>query len=160
MDMAAVILGISPGVKHSGMVILSHGELVDHKIRLMQGDSPENKLSGFRIWIENCIEKYQVDAIAMKIVPSWHYTEALEALYSELKRIATDTGIFLSTFPMERLRELLPGQRQNKIDLFRHVIGEFPELGIRYHRAMEDGNRYYAKFFEALSCAYAHLQLE
>lgn len=148
----AAILGISPGMKFTGLVIVRDGTLVEWKVRRMRGKDASAKRDMVRVWVESSIEKYQVEAIAMKIVPSWHCTDALDALYSEIRILATHTGIFLSTFTMETLRQHIPEYHPNKRSLFQHLATVFPKLELPYSKFTKSQQPYYAKLFEALAC--------
>jgi hypothetical protein len=140
--METAILGISPGIRTTGMVIMRGREIYDLQVR-------ETK-KGMLPWIIAQIEKYQVTAIAMKIVPTHQSTEALEALYAEVKQLARNTGIFLSMLSMEAIRNALGGMHRNKFELFSSISLEFLDREFQYSPKTKVRN---IKILEALSCA-------
>jgi hypothetical protein len=100
--------------------------------------------------LKSSIEKYQVQTIGMKIVSPYQVTKVLTDLYSEIRQLACNTGIFLSMYEMETLRKLSGGNHPNKRSLFRHLALTFPELETPYHKGHRMRN---IRAFEALACA-------
>jgi len=148
--MAIVTLGISPGSRTTAFVIMSDTNIVDMQVR--DTKKRDCRRMSLRTWLEIAIEKYQVQAISMKVVPSYQSTEVLSDLYSEIRQLANNTGIFLSMYEMETLRKRSAGCPKNAQTLFRNLALEFPELEIPYHKANRNRNR---KMFEAVACALA-----
>jgi hypothetical protein len=145
--MKTAILGISPGIRTTGMVVMRGREVYDLQAR-------ETK-KGMLPWIMAQIEKYQVTVIAMKVVPTQQSTEALETLYAEVKQLARNTGIFLSMLSMEAIRKIFGGMHRNKFELFSSISLEFLDREFQYSGKEKIRN---IKILEALSCAVCALE--
>lgn len=143
--MEPVILGISPGTRHSGYVVLHGSHILDMDCR-----ETRNSLLP---WIQSPIEKYRVEAIAMKEVPPEQSTDALETLYDEIRQLARNTGIFLSIHDMETLRGRVPGNHPNKRSLFRFLASVFPELELPYQKMEKSQCKRACRLMEALTAA-------
>jgi hypothetical protein len=150
-SMETVTLGVSPGGRTTAIVIVRNNEIVDMQVRDLKGTECCRNI--ICTWLKTAIEKYQVQAISMKVVPSYQSTEVLTDLYSEIRQLACNTGIFLSTFEMENLRKLSVERPKNALTLFKHLSQKFPEVEVQYHKVHIHRNR---KIFEALACALAH----
>lgn len=147
--METVILGISPGTRTTALVVIQNKRILDMYIKDTKG-SYQQCIPAIVQLLNSVIEKYQVQAISMKVVPSYQSTDVLTDLYSEIRQVACNTGIFLSTFKMENLRKLSGDNHPNKESLFRHLALQFPEVEVQYHKVHKNRNR---KIMEALACA-------
>lgn len=145
----AVVLGISPGRRTTAFVVISGTSLSDMEVWETKADS-----TTIVHRIKQAIEKYQVQAIAMKIVASQHCTEHLYTLYDGIRHVAHDTGIFLSEFETETLRQQIPGHHTNKQSMLEYVVSLFPELELPYHTKTESQQKRFIRVVEALACAW------
>lgn len=144
-----IILGISPGTRVTGLAIVE-----DNRLRDLQAREYKDRET-LKFLILDFIEKYQVEAIAMKKAPSWLHTTSLRSLYREIHDIADNTGIFLCEYSTQTLRDALPGDHPNKQSLIRYLTQQFPELDIPYHKAGNRRKPHTERLFEAVACAHA-----
>lgn len=148
------ILGISLGTRTIGMAMLNNGELIDWYIKAYKGLWCEQKKDVILDTIERMLDRYQIDAFAIKIPSAMDRHENVNQLYTEINLFAQHKGIPSETYSIQTLKEFLGEDVSNKRTLRSKVLGLFPELKNEFNKESFNRNAYYSKLFEAVIAAH------
>jgi hypothetical protein len=157
----AAILGISPGTKYIGIVVLYQGELMESKVASFKGLWSADKLERITAHISAIIHERDILHIACKRHHESRTSIRVEAILESVKEMALQLDIALYTYTIEELKGLFQMHFHNKHVLSEHIIKRFPELYDIFIQERKNKNKYHYKMFEALAaCLYCHASLQ
>lgn len=139
-------MGISPGTKAIGIVILNDGMLDLWSIHTGNAAALTAAVS--------LIDKYNVTSIAVLRGHTHMGYPNQQRLVADVQSLAEAEGIPARLYSTYDLRKLLPHNPKNKTIMFGHLLGTFPELAAPYYKYKRERNAYWSKVFEAAVCAH------
>jgi hypothetical protein len=145
--MEPAILGISPGTKAIGIVVLKNGMLESWNIHT-------NNAAALTA-TSSIIEHYAITGIAILKSHTRQGFPRQKRLMQQVQSMAEATSIPVRTYSTYDLRKLMPDSPKNKKIMFSYLTELFPELIAHYHKYCRERNSYQSKIFEAAACAYA-----
>lgn len=146
-------LGISLGTRSLGIAVIVENELVDWYIKTFRGAWSEQKKELIMETIDRMLERYTVNAFAVKIPDKIKHFPILVALHNDILTLAKKKEIPASSFTIYDLKRYCGVDVTNKAELRSKVFESFPELKTEYNKEIEIRNAYYTKLFEATLAA-------
>lgn len=140
------ILGISPGTKAIGIVILNDDRLDLWSIHV----SGAAALTA----AESLVDRYNVTDIAILKGHTRTGYPNQNRLIADIRGLAQAARIPVRLYSTYDLRKLSPDSPRNKKTMFCVLTGIFPELSAHYYKYQRERNAYWSKLFEAAACAY------
>jgi len=148
--MEKVILGISPGTRAVGIVLIRNGRL--------EVCSIHTNNAAVVTAASSLTEKYPVTGISILKSHTHASFPRQKQLVMDLQSLAKAKGIPYRTYSTYDLRKQMPYSPKNKRIMFCHLTEIFPELTAQYHKYVRERNSYHSKIFEAMACAYVMLR--
>lgn len=139
-------MGISPGTKAIGIVILNDGMLDLWSIHIGNDAALAAAAS--------LMDKYNVTDIAVLKGHTHTGYPRQKQLVADVKSLAAAEKVRVQSYSTYDIRRLIPDNPKNKTILFGRLTETFPELSAHYHKYRRERNAYWSKLFEAVACAY------
>jgi hypothetical protein len=154
-----IVLGISPGIRHVGIAVLSDNRwLREARVRTVRGEDIIDRLTDVVKVIQKAIDKEHVTAIAIKLNHPCRTSEFIEQIVDTVEIVAAINDLKLKVYKIEDLhtRLLSKTQARNTGSLAVSLLKRFPELYGSYAKSCSEKRYYYyIKMFEAVACATA-----
>jgi len=148
------VLGISPGTRVTGLVIMGDEGLIDWKVKCFKGHWSDSKLKDIVHILRTYIEEYEINSVILKKPDVFRSSGGLEQLIAELRACCNRLGIQLSMVSLRTMKSWYGSSRgYSKSNMIRDVLTKYPELFTSYNKEQRSRNHYYTKMFEALILA-------
>jgi hypothetical protein len=147
----AAILGISPGTKYCGVVVLHHGELLVSKVTSFKGAWSEEKLDKIASHVFTLVKKHAIAHIACKVHHASRTSLQVESILLKIKEMAKAIEIEVYTYTIGELKGLFKMNFHSAHVLSEHIVRRFPELTDVFFQERKNKNKYHYKLFEALA---------
>jgi hypothetical protein len=145
----AIILGISPGTKHIGIAVFSHGSLIEWQIKVFYGAWNEDKLNRICAVFWKLCNRYKPDCIALKVTSHLH----IEELVNGFSILASRSNIPIYQYTLEEVKEAYTPQEPLRDAIVDCIVHKYPVLEQVYAKEERNYNSYYLKIFEAVAVA-------
>jgi hypothetical protein len=146
-----ITVGISPGTRSTGIVVLNNGVLVDWKLFTMNEAWSDVKLRKLCVAIEHVIEKYSVTAIALKLGRTSKRSLGINQAVLAIIAIAQERKLELYTYTVDDLKEEY--EVSTMWALAQYFVHFYPDFAEPLKMIQGKQNRFRIKLFEALGCA-------
>jgi hypothetical protein len=146
-----ITVGISPGTRSTGVVVMNDGVLVDWKIFKLNEAWSDVKLRKLCMAIEHVIEQYGVTAIALKMARASKESMGINQVVLAIIRIAEERDLELYTYTVDDLKEEYAVNTMKA--LAQYFVHFCPDLAEPFRKERGKQNPYSIKLFEALGCA-------
>lgn len=148
------ILGISPGSQNIGVVVFKNRELIDWRIRRLNGSYSDIKFKKVVSLIEGYIEEYGVTVLALKQNHKARSSSGLEEMASKIIDLAKEKQLEVYQYAIDEIKKCFcEAEINNRLELLEQAVEKIPELLYEYKKELEGGQGYYLKMFEAIAVA-------
>jgi Holliday junction resolvasome RuvABC endonuclease subunit len=164
------ILGIDPGTKEMGLVVLRGRELLFSGVRtLRNGKRPYDVIGQARQIVLATIEKHQPNVVAIEeplMLPTQR-AAVLSVIAQELRGRAEELGLEVVELSPAAIRERVTGNpKATKTDVAEHLAGDgfdalqqlIPKRPARAALGLRPRDKYWLHMFDALAIAVAASQ--
>ena len=153
------VLGISPGTRVTGIAVFHDGELMEWKVKTINGAWSKLKLSLLTSYIGKTIDRYAARSMVVKILHESKSSSGLNMLIASLNLLAKEKRCLYYTCTIKDLKSLYKTYTvKNKDDLVEAICRKHPELIFVRNKEKKNRYRYYTKMFEAIACAHSCLK--
>jgi Holliday junction resolvasome RuvABC endonuclease subunit len=153
------IIGINPGTRYLGLAIFQDWNLVDWRIRTLDGKWSSKKIEKTIRTINEYIELYDLKAVALKKLHPARSSKNLRKLVDRIKSLAARKRIRIFRYSIKELEAIfLAEERHNKKSLAQKMASDYPFLVHELERENTHKNPYRMKMFEAVALGAACFQ--
>lgn len=145
-------MGINPGTRYLGLAVFQDWNLVDWRIKSLEGKWSKKKIGKTIEAISERIECFNLNTLAIKKLHSSRASKNLKTLVSKIKILARSRKIKVYEYSIKDLeRFFLSEKRSNKKTLAQKMAADYPFLTFDLHRMQARKNLYYLRMFEAVA---------
>jgi len=138
------VLAINPGSRYLGIAVFVGDELRDWAVRLVRRER-------IQTLIEEYINQYGVDVIALKKFHTSRTSRELRIIISTMERIAKKNRLALREYSIGEVEgALLLEKRKNKGLLMEEVAARYPFLSNELQKEKKNKNPYLIRMFETV----------
>ncbi len=161
------ILGIDPGTKEMGLVVLRGRELKHFGVRtLRNGARPHDVIGQARRIVLGTVEKHRPDIVAIEQpfnLPTKR-SHLLNVIVDELRERAVELGLEIVTLTPEEIRRRVTGNpRATKVEVAEQMVRSgfdqlerlIPKRPVRAALGLRPRDKYWLHMFDALALAVA-----
>jgi Holliday junction resolvasome RuvABC endonuclease subunit len=153
---AQTIIGISPGTRYLGIAVLYGPELLDWRIKVLEGKWSRAKMGKAMAIISDLMDRYQPTALAIKKLHASRKSHNLGRLVTGLMKYANKKGLKVFQYSIRDLEEcFIKEGKHNKKNLAETIASENPVLFHELQKEKKNKNSYYTRVFEAVALAVA-----
>ena len=146
------VLGINPGSKYLGISVFNGPELKDWRIKTIKGKWSKEKMEKFKIIISDYIQKFNLDALAIKKLDPSRSSEKLDKLVFEIKVLSEKKDLRVYQYSIKQQENFFSGKEKiNKQVLAEKVASEYPVLVHELSKENSHKNSYHIRMFEAVA---------
>lgn len=150
-----MILGISPGTRSCGFVLVREGAIKKWGVQSYKGAWSDGKLIGILYSLSQLIIRHRIKEVAVKIPDTMPRSIGYVQLIGALNVIFEQRGIKARYYTLSELRKLHTGNTEvNRKALFAHIANIYPELQPLYQKEVKAEKPYYDRVFEAVAAAH------
>ena len=150
------IIGINPGTRYLGIAVLDGSELLDWKIKTLEGRWSEEKIKKAIGVVSELIERYELDVLAIKKLHPSRRTENLLRLTNKIKEFARRKKIRVCQFALKEIEKLfIEDKKLNRQNLMEAIAKQYPMLYHELKKEQNQKNPYYFRMFDAIALASA-----
>jgi len=145
------ILGISPGTRYMGVALFWGSELVDWRVKNMEGRWSKGKMEKAMKLISRSIEQYQPDVLSIKMLHPSRTSPNLNRLVNRIKELSRRKGLKVYQYSIKELEGFFhPEGRINKRQLAEIIASRYTILSHELKREKAHRNPYHIRMFEAV----------
>jgi Holliday junction resolvasome RuvABC endonuclease subunit len=146
------ILSINPGSRYLGIAVFKGIELYDCAVKVVKGNDFRQKAAFVRSIIQDHIDRYGINVLALKNLHPNRSSHKLQRLISETKRISQTHKLILFESSIDEVKAgLLSTARANKCRLMEEIAVRYPFLLSEMGREQKNKNPYLIRMFEAIA---------
>jgi Holliday junction resolvasome RuvABC endonuclease subunit len=150
------IIGINPGTRYLGIAILFGPELMDWRIKVLEGKWSEEKINKAKGIVSELINQYEPNILAIKRLHPSRRSENLLRLVNKIKEYSKQNKLKLYQYSIKEIEKLLIRDvKLNKRNLIDAMVELYPVLHHDLGRERNHRNPYYFRSFEAVALASA-----
>jgi Holliday junction resolvasome RuvABC endonuclease subunit len=153
------IIGINPGTRYLGIAVLDGSELLDWRIKTLEGRWSEKKIKK-AIWVvSELIERYEPNVFVIKKLHQSRRSENLLRLMNKVKSFVRRKGLKIHQYSIKEIEKcFVEGGKLNKGNLIKAMVKLYPALHSDLKIEHSHKNRYHIRMFEAVALASAFFQ--
>ncbi len=153
------IIGINPGTRYLGLAIFEDWNLIDWRIKALDGKWSAKKIDKVIKTIQEYIELYDLNILALKKLHPAKASKNLRKLIDRIKSLAAKKRIKVHQYSIKEIENiLLTEDRYNKKSLAQKMAGDYPFLVHELQSEQMHKNPYRMKMFEAVALGAACFQ--
>ena len=145
------ILSIILGTRYIGVAIMNGSDLRDWFVKSLHGKSVKEKLNYLHTIISDYIERFNIDALALKKLHPSRSSPTLNRLNESIKTVARDKHQSIVEYPISVIEHTLMSGKTNKKLLTEEILKIYPIVYHEYAREKKNKNRYLTRMFEAIA---------
>lgn len=150
------IIGINPGTRYLGIAVLDGSELLDWRIKTLEGRWSEEKIKQAIGVVSELIERYELDVLAIKKLHPSRRTENLLRLSDKIKNFARLKKLKVFQYSIKDIeKSYIVDEKLNKRNLFEALVKFYPELYPELKKEQSYKNPYHTRIIEAVALASA-----
>jgi Holliday junction resolvasome RuvABC endonuclease subunit len=150
------IIGINPGTRYLGIAVLYGQELMDWRIKVLDGKWSNRKITRARGILAEAIGQYKLNALVIKKLSPARRSENLFRLTNKLKEFARRAKIRVSQYSIKEIENaFIYDGKLNKRNLAEAMVELYPILHHDLIKERKHKNTYYFRMFEAVALASA-----
>jgi len=150
------IIGINPGTRYLGIAVLDGSELMDWRIKVLEGKWSEEKLKKTTEILSELFNQYEPNALAIKKLHPSRRTENLLRLTNKIKEFARRKKIRVCQFALKEIEKLfIEDKTLNRQNLMEAIAKQYPMLYHELKKEQNQKNPYYFRMFDAIALASA-----
>lgn len=152
-----IIIGINPGTRYLGIAVLDGSELLDWRIKALEGKWSEKKIKKAVEILSEVYDQYSPNVLVLKKLHPSRRTDNLEKLTNKIKDFVRRKGLKVYQYPIKEIEKVLTeGGKQNKRNLFQAIVMSYPELHQYIFNEKNHRNPYYFRALEAVALAVSY----
>jgi len=155
------IIGINPGTRYLGIAVFQDWDLLDWRVKLLEGKWSKKKIDRVIDMICEYIELYDLNTIVLKKLHPSRSSNNLRLLVSRIKSLAVRKKIKVYEYSIKELEEIfINDERHNKKNLAEKMVSDYPCLihELEKEKAHKNRNPYHLRMFEAVALGAACFQ--
>ena len=146
------IIGISPGTRYMGVAVFCGPELLDWRVKNIEGKWSKEKMEKAMKVVSSFIEQYQPDVLSIKKLHPSRTSPNLNRLVGRIKELSKRKRLKVYRYSINDLEEFFyPEGRINKRELAEIIASEYPVLSHELNREKAHRNPYHIRMFEAVA---------
>lgn len=150
------IIGINPGTRYLGVAVLSGQELMDWRIKVLDGKWSDDKVKKAIRIVSEFIDQYDPNVLAIKKLHSSRRSRNLAQLVAKIKEFSRRKGLKVFQYSIKEVEEFfIKEDKLNKKNLAEAIVLENPALFHELQKEKSNKNFYYTRVFEAVALAAA-----
>lgn len=154
MEKQKRVLGISAGNRYTGFAVFENNELLEWGIKAFNEAWSEEKLPAIAGMVNEIIERYNINAIALKANHLSRTSKQLEIITDCIVRIAEQRQLAVNTFNLKDIKRHFALEAKDSIwDAIEILVKKYPELLCQYEKEKQKSYTYYLKMLEAVCVA-------
>jgi Holliday junction resolvasome RuvABC endonuclease subunit len=154
------IIGINPGTRYLGIAVLYDSELLDWRIKALEGKWSEEKIKKAIKIVSELIERYEPNAMAIKKLHPSRRSKNLVRLVVKIKELARKKRLKVYQYSIKDIEKFfVDGGKLNKPNLIKTMVKLYPALHYDLKNERSHKNSYYIWMFEAVAMATLLLNL-
>jgi Holliday junction resolvasome RuvABC endonuclease subunit len=150
-----MILGISPGTRTFGFVVLRDGEIKTCGVKSYKEKWSDGKLIHILYGLSQLIHRHKIREVAVKVPDVFPRSSGYAQLIGAMNVLFESRGIKARYYTLSELTKRHDSKRKvNKEALVAYVAHRYPELLPLYRKEQTAAKPYYEKVFEAVLAAH------
>lgn len=146
------IIGVNPGTKYLGLAIFQGSDLRYWGIKTLKGIWSKEKVERIKAIISDLIERYELNALALKKLHPSRSSKNLNQLVAKIKEFSKRKGLRVYEYSIKDLERFLsPKEKINKKQMAEFVVSEYPFLFHVFEKEKKNKNPYAIRMFEAIA---------
>lgn len=156
---ALKIIGINPGTRYLGVAVLCGPELMDWRIKVLDGKWSEEKIDKAKGIVSELINLYEPNILAIKRLHPSRRSENLLRLVAKIKEFSKRKKMNVYQYSIKEMeKSFIEGEKLNKRNLIEAMVTLYPILHHDLNKEKSHGNPYHFRVFEAIALAAACFQ--
>jgi len=148
------IIGINPGTRYLGIAVSDGSELLDCRIKVLNGKWSEEKIKKAIRIVSDIIDQHEPSVLAIKKLHPSRRTENLLRLTNKIKNFVRRQKKKLYQYSIKEIeKSFIEGGKLNKRNLIEAMVKLYPELHQDLKNEQRHKNMYYYRMFEAVGLA-------
>ena len=148
------IIGINPGTRYLGIAVLDGSELLDWRIKALEGKWSEEKIKKVTEILSELFDKYEPNALAIKKLHPSRRSENLLRLANKIKEFVRRRRIRVYQYSIKEIENcFIENEKLNKRNLIEAMVKLYPMLHNELRKEQSHKNLYYFRVFEAVALA-------
>jgi len=153
------ILAINPGTRYLGVAVFEGPELLEWRVKTVEGKTFKLKLENVKAIISDFIERYQLNVLAIKKLDRCRSSANLNQLVGRIRQLSKRKGLKIYQYPIKEVEAFFISEgRLNKKRLAELLAAKYPELVHEFNKEKANRNSYHVRMFEAVAlgavCSY------
>lgn len=150
------VIGINPGTRYLGIAVLHGAELLDWRIKVLDGRWSNSKIEKVKEIISDQVERYETRYVAIKKVHASRSSKNLDKIVMRIKEIARKKNLKLCHFSIKDLENIFVTEvKLNRKNLAEALASQYPELRDELQKERLNKNPYFLRAHEAVALAAA-----
>jgi len=150
------IIGINPGTRYLGIAVLDGSELLDWRIKALEGKWSEKKINKVIEILSELFDRYEPNVFVIKKLHPSRRTENLLRLTNKIKEFARRKKIRVCQFALKEIEKLfIEDKKLNRQNLMEAIAKQYPMLYHELKKEQNQKNPYYFRMFDAIALASA-----
>lgn len=145
------ILSIILGTRYIGVAIMNGSDLRDWFVKSLNGNSVKEKLTNLHTIIFDYVERFNIDALALKKLHPSRSSPTLNKLNESIKTVVRNKHLAIVEYPISVIEHTLISGKTNKKLLTEEVLKIYPIVYHEYEREKKNRSRYLTRMFEAIA---------
>jgi Holliday junction resolvasome RuvABC endonuclease subunit len=150
------IIGINPGTRYLGIAVVYGSELMDWRIKVLDGKWAKEKIKKAIKIISDLIDQYEPNVLALKKLHPSRRSDNLTRLANKIKDFARKKKMKIYQYSIKEIEKYFIYDRKlNKMNLIEAMVNQYPILHHDLDKEKSLRNSYYFRIFEAIALASA-----
>jgi Holliday junction resolvasome RuvABC endonuclease subunit len=153
------IIGINPGTRYMGIAVLYGPELMDWRIKVLEGRWSKEKIKKAINILSALIDQYKPDVLAIKKLHPSRRSENLVRLTNKMREFSRRRKLRVYRYSIKGIENsFIERGRLNRQNLIKAMVELYPILHHDLKKEKDHKNPYYFRMFEAVAVASACAQ--
>jgi len=146
------IIGINPGTRYLGIAVLDGSELLDWRIKTLEGKWSEEKIKKAIKILSELFEQYEPNVLVIKKLHPSRRTENLLRLAKKIRDFARCKKMKVFQYSIKEIEEFfIEDEKLNKRNLIEAMVKLYPMLHHDLKKEQNQKNPYYFRMFDAVA---------
>jgi Holliday junction resolvasome RuvABC endonuclease subunit len=153
------IIGINPGTRYLGIAVIDGSELLDWRIRALEGKWSEKKINRVFEMLSELFNRYEPNIFMIKKLHPSRRSKNLLILTNKIKEFARRKKIRVCQFTIKEIEKIfIEDKKLNRQNLMEAIAKQYPMLYHELKKEQKQKNPYYIRMFDAVALAVACFQ--